>query len=89
MVRERRGVSEAAGFRFEATRWRSKLTSKAQTVIPREVRERLGVGPGDWLEYRLTPDGYLIAKAPAAEDDPFATFSEWAGAEDDAAFEGL
>lgn len=91
MARERRGVAEATGFRFEgeATRWRSKLTSKAQTVIPREVRERLGVGPGDWLVYRLTPDGFLITKAAAVEDDPFATFTEWGGAADDAAFQEL
>jgi AbrB family looped-hinge helix DNA binding protein len=27
----------------------SKLTSKAQTVVPRIIRERLGLRPGDTL----------------------------------------
>ena len=56
----------------------SKVSVKSQTVIPREVRERLRLKPGDTLRYRMTDDGVLLDKAPANEaDDPFATFSEW------------
>ena len=62
----------------------------SQTVIPREVRERLGLKRGDTQRYRLTPQGVLLDKAPANEaDDPFAAFSEWSGAADEKAYDGL
>ena len=65
----------------------SKVSVKSQTVIPREVRERLRLKPGDTLRYRLTDSGILLDKAPAAEaDDPFATFSEWSGDADEKAY---
>lgn len=65
----------------------SKITTKSQTVIPREVREKLGIGPGDRLRYRETPQGIIIDKAkPAVEDDPFAVFTEWSSEADEAAY---
>jgi antitoxin PrlF len=68
----------------------SKVSVKSQTVIPREVRERLGLKPGDTLRYRLTDMGVLLDKAPANEaDDPFATFSEWSNAPDEKAYRSL
>jgi antitoxin PrlF len=68
----------------------SKVSVKSQTVIPREVRERLDLRPGDTLRYRLTKDGVLIDKALANEaDDPFATFSEWSSEADEKAYGGL
>jgi antitoxin PrlF len=68
----------------------SRLSVKSQTVLPREVRERLGVKAGDRLRYRLTERGVLLEKAPPEmQDDPFATFTEWASADDDEAFAGL
>lgn len=68
----------------------SKVSVKSQTVIPREVRERLKLRPGDTLRYRLTDDGVLLDKAPAAEmDDPFAAFSEWSGEADEKAYADL
>jgi antitoxin PrlF len=76
----------------------SKVSVKSQTVIPREVRERLGLKPGDTLRYqpgdtlryRLTDKGVLLDKAPANEsDDPFATFSEWSNATDEKAYGSL
>jgi antitoxin PrlF len=68
----------------------SKVSVKSQTVIPREVRERLNVKPGDTLRYRLTEAGVLLDKAPAKDaDDPFAAFSEWSGAADEKAYGGL
>ncbi len=67
----------------------SKLTSKAQTVVPRAIRERLGLRPGDTVRYRITKTGVLIDKRPDAEDDPFVEFVEWAGAEDEEAFKDL
>lgn len=34
----------------------SKLTAKSQTTIPLEVREYLGIGPGDHVRYVMTGD---------------------------------
>jgi antitoxin PrlF len=68
----------------------SKVSTKSQTVIPRAVRDRLQIRPGDMLRYRLTDEGVLLDKAPASEaDDPFATFSEWAGEADEKAYADL
>ena len=67
----------------------SKLSVKSQTVLPREVRIRLGIKPGDTLRYRLTEQGVIIDKAPAEADDPFATFSEWSNEADEKAYAKL
>jgi len=68
----------------------SKVSVKSQTVIPREVREQLGLQAGDTLRYRLTPEGVMIDKAPASEaDDPFATFTEWSSEADDKAYASI
>jgi antitoxin PrlF len=68
----------------------SKVSVKSQTVIPREVRERLGLKPGDTLRYRVTDEGVLLDKAPASEaDDPFAAFSEWSSEADVKAYGDL
>ena len=65
----------------------SKITSKSQTVIPREVREKLGLKPGDRLRYATTAQGVVIAKAAAqTEDDPFAVFTEWSSEADEQAY---
>ncbi len=68
----------------------SKVSVKSQTVIPREVREQLGLQAGDTLRYRLTSEGVMIDKAPVNEaDDPFATFIEWSSEADEKAYANL
>jgi antitoxin PrlF len=67
----------------------SKVSVKNQTVIPREVRERLKLKPGDTLRYRVTKDGILLDKAMEAGDGLFAVFSEWTSEADEKAFGGL
>jgi antitoxin PrlF len=68
----------------------SKVSVKSQTVIPRAVRKRLGLKPGDRLRYRLTENGVLLDKAPLNEtEDPFASFSEWSSEADEAAYGDL
>ena len=47
----------------------SKVSVKSQTVIPREVRERLDLKPSDTLRYRLTDESVLLDKAPVNEAD--------------------
>ncbi len=59
-------------------------------MIPREIRDKLGLKPGDTLRYRLTEQGVLLDKAAANEaDDPFAAFSEWSSEADEKAYGGL
>ncbi|MEM7300607.1 MAG: type II toxin-antitoxin system PrlF family antitoxin [Pseudomonadota bacterium] len=67
----------------------SKLTVKYQTVIPRSVRQMLQLNVGDKVRYRETPQGVVIEKVLSEQDDPFATFTEWSGAEDDQAYADL
>ncbi|MBV8492082.1 MAG: type II toxin-antitoxin system PrlF family antitoxin, partial [Alphaproteobacteria bacterium] len=61
----------------------SKLTSKAQTTIPRPVREALRLEEGDELLYRIEGDYVVLTRAgKEAVDDPFATFREWSSEAD-------
>ena len=54
----------------------SKLTSKAQTTIPRPIRTALGLQPGDELSYEIVNGRVMLDKVRrgTATDDPFRTF---------------
>ena len=68
----------------------SKITSKAQTTIPRPVREALRVRAGDEIAYTIERGRVVMTKAAgAAGDDPFATFGEWASDNDRRAYGDL
>jgi antitoxin PrlF len=68
----------------------SKVSVKSQTVLPREVRERLGVKPRDRLRYVFDGRGVRLEKAFAhEEEDPFVTFGEWSSDADGAAYADL
>ena len=67
---------------------KSKLTSKAQTVVPRAVREHLKLGIGDELVYELR-EGAVLIRPLRASDDPFLLFGEWNGEADDRAYGSL
>jgi AbrB family looped-hinge helix DNA binding protein len=45
----------------------STLTSKGQTTIPKDVRERLNLQPGDRLEFVIDQDGRVLV-LPASID---------------------
>ncbi len=45
----------------------SSLTSKGQTTIPKKIRERLNLRPGDRLEYVVEADGRVLMR-PANRD---------------------
>jgi antitoxin PrlF len=66
-----------------------KLSSKSQTVIPKTVRKRLGLKPGDMLRFRIADDQVTIDKVSTAEDDPFVTFVEWNAEDDDRLYRDL
>lgn len=68
----------------------STLTAKSQTTVPRVVRERLGLKPGDRLLYEIEDGTVRIRKAPAVDLAYLravqTTLSEWDSPEDDAAY---
>lgn len=68
----------------------SRVTSKAQTTIPKAVRVALGLAEGDTLVYEIV-DGAVVLRRHAEHevDDPFALFDEWAGDEDRRAYADL
>lgn len=66
----------------------ARITTKSQLVLPKAVRERLDVRPGDTLVFHYGPKGVRVEKA-VAEDDPFATFQEWSSEADEAAYKDL
>lgn len=41
----------------------STITAKGQTTVPRQVREKIGAGPGTRLVWHVMPDGSLIVRA--------------------------
>ena len=48
------------------------LTSKGQTTIPKDVRERLGLEAGDLLHFTVLPDGAVIMRAKKRGTDAIA-----------------
>jgi antitoxin PrlF len=62
----------------------SRLGVKAQTVVPKAVREALDVGPGDQIGYTIHNGRVLLTavRKPLSQEDPFACFEEWASEAD-------
>lgn len=54
-----------------------RVTTKGQVTIPKDIREALGIEPGDEVAFERTESGYEIRKeAPTAADgsDPFEKY---------------
>ncbi|MDE2058400.1 MAG: AbrB/MazE/SpoVT family DNA-binding domain-containing protein [candidate division NC10 bacterium] len=71
----------------------SKLSSKGQVTIPREIRETVGLKPGDTIAYDIY-DGVVTLKQIEPFDAAFhatlsQTLDEWATPEDEEAFRDL
>ncbi len=43
------------------------MTSKGQITIPKEIRDRLGVRPGDRVRFRETAEGTIVVEAEATD----------------------
>lgn len=68
----------------------ARIGPRSQMVIPKKVRERLGVGPGDMVQFRVTAKGVSVERLTVAGDiDPFAAFDEWSGDADSRAYADL
>lgn len=54
-----------------------RVTTKGQVTIPKEIRDTLGIEPGDEIVFEPVDSGYKIRKqAPTTSegDDPFETY---------------
>ncbi|ESS09211.1 MAG: looped-hinge helix DNA binding domain, AbrB family [uncultured archaeon A07HN63] len=54
-----------------------RVTTKGQVTIPKEIRDALGIKPGDEITFKKSDAGYTIRKqAPttADGDDPFEKY---------------
>jgi bifunctional DNA-binding transcriptional regulator/antitoxin component of YhaV-PrlF toxin-antitoxin module len=71
----------------------SRLTSKSQTTIPRAVREKLSLTPGDVIVYQIEGDTVRIRKQAPIDLSYLrglqATLSEWDSPDDAAAYDDL
>ena len=71
----------------------SRLTSQAQTTIPREVREMLSLGPGDVIVYEIEGSEVRLRKGSPLDISYLravqTTLSEWESPEDAAAYDDL
>ncbi len=73
-----------------ARRITSRLSSRSQTVIPKAIRDRLGIGPGDVIAFDERAGEIVLRPVrKVAADDPFATFTEWSSAADEEAYRDL
>ena len=71
----------------------SKLSSQGQVTVPKAIRERLALEPGDLVAYEVVEGKVVLTRV-----DPFdaayhaalsTTLEEWDSPEDDEAFKDL
>jgi AbrB family looped-hinge helix DNA binding protein len=71
----------------------SRLTAKSQTTIPKRVRDRLRLKPGDVVKYEIEGDRVILSKASPLDITHLAqlekTLSEWNTPEDASAYDNL
>lgn len=72
----------------------TKLTSKCQTTIPKEVREVLKIKAGDRLAFEILPDRQVVIRKVRPLDVAYlqalsSMLSEWSSKEDEEAFRDL
>lgn len=55
----------------------TRVTSKGQVTIPKEIREKLGIRPGDEIVFEPAEEGYVLKKEVDAD-----RFERWKGVAD-------
>lgn len=48
-------------------------------TIPKEVREKLGIRPGDEIQFSETDEGFVVVKQPPATEDGSDPFEKYRG----------
>lgn len=61
-----------------AKSYESRITAKGQTTIPIEVRETLGIGPGDIIQYVLIDGHYEIIPRNRPAESLFGLLKDYA-----------
>lgn len=68
----------------------ARVSAKAQTVIPKRIREKLGIRPGSVIAFEERENEVVIRVVePPVLEDPFVLFEEWASEADERAYAGL
>jgi AbrB family looped-hinge helix DNA binding protein len=71
----------------------SKITSKYQATVPKEVREFLGLSAGDGLQWEIEDDHVVVKKLSHLDLEwqraIEMTLQEWNSPEDDEAYGSL
>ena len=67
----------------------STLFSRGRTTLPKAIRERLGLQPGDLVGFEVVDGRVVVSRAESFDASHHealpTTLEEWAGAEDDRA----
>lgn len=76
------------------SRYSTRLASKFQTAIPKEIREHLHLKSGDEIAYELLPDNSVVVRKVLPLDREYlkglnSTLYEWNSDEDDRAYKNL
>jgi antitoxin PrlF len=71
-----------------------RVTARGRTTIPREIREALGIAPGDSIVWEVPPGGTAVVRRVQPRDEAYfraveGTLSEWTSPADEEAFRGL
>jgi bifunctional DNA-binding transcriptional regulator/antitoxin component of YhaV-PrlF toxin-antitoxin module len=72
----------------------SRITSRGQTTVPREVRAALSSAPGDSLAWDIESNGRVVVRRIQPADVEYlraveSTLSEWTSQEDEKAYGDL
>lgn len=71
----------------------TRVSSKGQVTIPKEVREALGLKPGDYVAYNVEEGQVRLRRVPPFDRAFHAalanTLEEWASPADDEAYGDL
>ncbi len=55
-----------------------RVTEKGQVTIPKEIRDRLGIGPGSEVDFIASGEGAVLVKIEKGGEDPIRDFDDWA-----------
>ncbi len=86
--------NQAKKRRRSPTRYSSRLTTKYQATIPKEIRKHLHLETGDEILYELLPDDTVVIRKTTPLDLDYlkalnSTLSEWETDEDEEAYKNL
>ncbi|WP_105437979.1 AbrB/MazE/SpoVT family DNA-binding domain-containing protein [Neorhizobium sp. T25_13] len=54
-----------------------RVTEKGQVTIPKEIRDRLKIGPGSEVDFIVSDDGVRLVRLDDSKRD-YKSFEEWA-----------